>query len=147
MKQEGETPHLPLDVAIPAELGRLAEVRHFVQSAAVQFGAGQAATSELVQAVDEAVTNIVVHGYRGGPGTIEITIERPGDHVVVCLHDHAPPFDPTTVPTPDLNAPWHSRRPGGLGVYLMRQFTDAITYRALSDGRNQLCLCKRVTEA
>ena len=97
---------------------------------------------DLVQAVDEAATNIIVHGYRGQPGTIELTAELVGDDIVVTLEDRAPTFDPLGVPPPDLSVPPLQRRPGGMGVYLMRLAMDRIEHRDRPGGGNILTLTR-----
>jgi len=35
------------------------------------------------------------------------------------------------------------RRPGGLGIYLIRQVMDEVTYRRLPEGGNELLLVRR----
>ena len=77
-----------------------------------------------MQAVDEATTNVILHGYRGGPGWVEVAAERVGDRIVVTVTDEAPSFDPTRVPEPDLSVPPERRRPGGMGIHLIREATD-----------------------
>ena len=79
---------------------------------------------DLVQAVDEAATNIIRYGYRGKTGTIELTAELVGDDIVLTLEDDAPAFDPTAVSSPDLSVPPQHRKPGGMGIHLMRLATD-----------------------
>jgi len=44
---------------------------------------------------------------------------------------------------PDVTARLEERRVGGLGVYLVRQMMDAVSYRRLG-GHNQLSMTKRV---
>ena len=97
---------------------------------------------DLVQAVDEAVTNVIVHGYRGEPGTIDLTAELIGDDIVITLEDRAPTFDPTTVAAPDLSIPPQHRRPGGMGVHLMRLAVDSIRHRPRPGGGNILILTR-----
>lgn len=128
---------------IAAELENLAVIRRFVEKSATALGADPAATSDVVLAADEAATNVMVHGYRGQPGTIEIEVSRMGDALVVCLRDRAAPFDPTTVPPPDLNRPLEERSPGGMGIYLMRHLVDEVTYHATPQEGNLLTLVKR----
>ena len=126
-----------------AELENLAVIRHFAEETAQSLQANQTAIDDMLQAVDEAVTNIIVHGYAGRPGTIEIRVKRAGDSLIVRLRDQAPRFDPTTVPPPDLTLPLEKRRPGGLGVHLVRQFVDQVHYRAAPQGGNELTLVKQ----
>jgi serine/threonine-protein kinase RsbW len=133
---------------ISADLERLADVRAAVRDLARACAAPVTCMDDLVQAVDEAVTNIIVHGYRGGPGTIDITAELIGDDIVITLEDRAPLFDPTTVLAPDLTVPPQRRRPGGMGIHLMRLAMDSVQHLPRSGGGNILTLTRsRVAKA
>lgn len=47
-------------------------------------------------------------------------------------------FDPTASPDVDIHAPIDERRPGGLGLHLIRRMVDSIDYRysdATREGR------------
>ena len=48
---------------------------------------------------------------------------------VVTITDDGQPFNPTTVPDPDLSVPGEKRKAGGLGTMLMRKMCDRIAYR------------------
>lgn len=69
-------------IRIAADLERLAEVRQLVREAAEAAGATTDAVDDLVQAVDEAATNIVVHGYAGRPGWVEVEVAVAGPELV-----------------------------------------------------------------
>src|SRR5262245_65644896 len=90
----------------------LAALRSFVRDAAAEFGAGPLATDDLVQAVDEAACNIVIHGYGNAPGEIEAEAALRGDRIEITLLDRGRAFDPTAVPAPDLSVPPMARTPG-----------------------------------
>lgn len=128
---------------VPSELGRLAEVRAFLRDAADEVGAGEACTADLVQAVDEAATNAIVHGHAGQTGWVKVDVATEGDRFVVTLEDDAPQFDPTSVPSPDLSVHPGQRRPGGMGVLLARLCVDEMTYRPRPGGGNILTLVRR----
>ncbi len=130
----------------PAELSMLVEIRRYVEDTAAGFGAGDSVLLDMVQAVDESAANIIMHGYRGGPGTIDIEIRHEDDLLTVCLRDRAPLFDPTRVPAPDLTLPLDLRPLGGMGVYLTRKLMDEVAYRVTSEGGNELTLRKRVNK-
>ena len=133
---------------IPAELERLADVRAAIRDLARACAAPVTCMDDLVQAVDEAVTNVIVHGYRGEPGTIDLTAELVGDDIVVTIEDRAPSFDPTTFPAPDLTVPPDRRRPGGMGIHLMRIGMDSVRHRPRPGGGNILTLTRsRVAKA
>jgi serine/threonine-protein kinase RsbW len=129
---------------VEAGLECLGDVRRTVRTGAAAAGAGEEATDDLVQAVDEWVTNVILHGYRGGSGPVEVTVERVGEDLVVRVRDEAPVFDPATVPPFDSSVPLERRRLGGMGVHLMRELTDAIEHRAAPGGGNQVTLRRRL---
>src|SRR5512136_378752 len=124
-----------------AELSHLEMIRRFVEENTFSLSADERTAYGLVHAVDECVTNIIEHGYRRQPGTIDIEIDRVDETLTIVLRDHALPFDPTGVPPPDLTRPLEEREPGGLGLYLTRQMVDHWQYRGLPDG-NELTLFK-----
>ena len=128
---------------VAAELNNLETIRRFVEECARDLHVDQDTAFDLAQAVDECTTNIIEHGYQGQPGSIEIEIERDGVMLMIELRDHAPGFDPTRVPPPDLSQPLEEREPGGLGVFLTRHMVDEMRYRALPGGGNELTLIKR----
>ncbi len=129
---------------VNAELTNLGAIRRFVEESALSLSSDERIAYALAHAVDECATNVIVHGYRGQPGTIEIEIVRAEESLKIVLHDHAPPFDPTGVPPPDLTRPLEEREPGGLGLYLARQMVDDWHYRALPDGGNELTMIKQI---
>jgi len=56
--------------------------------------------------------------------------------------DSAPAFDPLSLPDPELDGDIEDRKIGGLGIYLVRQVMDTISYR-YENGKNILTLEKR----
>ena len=109
----------------------------------MDLGADPTSVADMVQAVDESVTNIIKHGYRGRDGVVEVEVGRTGSLLVVRLRDNAPPFDPTRVPSPDLDVPLERRPLGGMGVYLTRELTDQVHHGSAPGWHNELTLMKR----
>lgn len=130
-----------------AEVTKLASVRQYVAAQATALGAPAQAVDDLVLAVDEWLTNVIVHGYAGRGGQVEIEVRPAPEAVCVCVRDMAPPFDPTQLPDPDINLPLEQRPIGGLGAYLMRQLVDAISHQVTPQGGNELTLTKRFTRS
>ncbi len=127
---------------LEAELKNLGTIRDFVEEAAVHLQANPTAIPNVVLAVDEMATNIIEHGYRGQPGTIEVEVYAQNEALIVQLRDRAPLFDPTQVPPPDLSLPIDDRPAGGLGIYLARKVMDDIQHRVTADNGNELTLIK-----
>ncbi len=128
---------------VPAELRNLRIIRRFLEEKATALGANPEALYDVILAVDEAATNIMVHGYCGQPGPIEIQVGREGDSLLVRLRDRATPFDPHDVPPPDLSLPLEERPIGGMGVYMMKQLVDHVIHFVPPQGGNELTLIKK----
>jgi len=131
--------HYPL-----VKLDDLVTIRLLIEETTIDFGADADAVGELVLAVNEAVTNIIVHGYKERPGSVRIELERRDEDIVIRLTDQAPPFDPTKMPAVDISIPLDQREYGGMGVHMMREFTDELHYRAAPTGENELTFVKRM---
>jgi serine/threonine-protein kinase RsbW len=140
---EPPRPELEFSLTVSARVANLAVIRSFVEDKAANLGADRKTMEDVLQAVEEAAANIIFHGYHSQPGDIEIEMGREQGALVVRLRDQAPPFDPTRVPPPDLSSPLEARRFGGLGVHLIRQFTDQMTWRTTLEGGNELTLRKK----
>ena len=134
----------PVTLETPAGIASLAVIREFVADACQRLAAPSDAVIDLVQAVDEAATNVTLHGYKGFPGPVEITVARNGNWLTVTIRDEAPPFDPTCVGPLNLPKLLKERSIGGFGIHLMRCFTDAMIYHRLPGGGNELILVKHL---
>ncbi len=92
-------------------------------------------------ALDEAVTNIIEHGYRGKIGEITLRCMGSPGSITIIVEDTAPKFDPLSVPPPLLGDDIEERQIGGLGVMLIRGVMDACRYE-YRDGKNILVMEK-----
>jgi anti-anti-sigma factor len=119
----------------PGKLDLLAEMSDYVMQAARQLGMDDRDLFAIQMAVDEAATNIIVHGYeeRNLEGPVRILCWNQGSDFVVQLRDLSPPFDPGEVPEPDLHASLENRKEGGLGIYLMRKLMKQVTFTREGD--------------
>jgi serine/threonine-protein kinase RsbW len=88
--------------------------------------------------LEEALSNVIRHGYNGQPDR-PITIEflSGPDEVVFTVEDRAPAFDPLAVsaveetPAPASIAEIPL---GGRGIRLIRKFAGSLAYQRLADG-------------
>ena len=137
---------IPLRLRIESDTDRLADVRVFVREAVTSFGGSKSIADDLVQAVDEATCNVMLHGYGHAPGAIEIEAALRDGNIEIRLLDRAPAFDPTAGPPLDTKRPPVSRRPGGMGVgvHLLRTMTDEVRHHVRPDGGNELTLVRSI---
>jgi anti-anti-sigma factor len=111
----------------PENLSRVAE---FISQVAQELNLSDKEAFAISMAVDEACTNIMEYAYAGNPeGQIHITCEQAGDDCCVAIRDQGEPFDPASVPEPNLEAPLEEREAGGLGIFFMRQLMDEVQFQ------------------
>jgi serine/threonine-protein kinase RsbW len=137
-----------LVLVVAASLDNLDRIRSFIAETASELGADSSSISDLQLAVDEAVTNIVMHGYRNSTGEVEVELTCEADTIVVRIRDNAPVFVLSDTAAPDLNtSPLEKDTPGGYGVFLIQHMVDMAENKILDDGRNELILHKHKVSA
>ena len=143
------TPGAPRSLTVQADPGRLAELRAFVRESVADFGGSTRAAEDLVQAVDEATCNVMLHGYDGATGEIEVEAALRDGRIEIRILDRAPVFDPTALPDPGGSAAATTRRrPGtaGVGLKLARTMTDAVRHHVRPGGGNELTLVRSIED-
>jgi serine/threonine-protein kinase RsbW len=131
-------------LSFSGRLENLAKVRDFVVDAAKSAGFGDLDIYAVELAVDEACANIIEHAYGGeGIGEIQCTCQVNKDNLTIILRDFGKPFDPESVPEPNLNAPIEDLQPGGAGLFLMRKMMDEVEFKFDPIKGNVLKLVKR----
>jgi len=128
---------------LTAGLKEIATICDFVTETAAALGSEPDAAGEIIVALHEALSNAIIHGYQRQPGIIEIEVRRQGNDLAVYLRDEAPPFNPLTVPPPDTTLPLDQRAYGGMGIHMMRNFTDELHYQTTDSDQNELILVKK----
>ncbi len=125
-------------LTVPGNLDSLDDVGRYVLEAAAAAGLDKKAAYRLRLAVDEIVTNIIVHGYEeaGRSGDVYLQIDLDGQALTLTVTDMAVPFDPRSLPAPNnLDDPLEMRKIGGLGVYLAINGVDRFDYH-YTDAQN-----------
>jgi anti-sigma regulatory factor (Ser/Thr protein kinase) len=129
---------------VDARLENLSLIADFISRSMSQLGI-EAGVFEVQTAVDEACTNIMKYAYSEAGGEITITCEIQGNDLVVTIRDRGKPFDPASVPQPDLEADLGRRKIGGLGIYLMRKLMDDVSYSFDAVKGNTLVMRKSIS--
>ena len=99
-------------------------------------------------ALEEAVSNVMLYAYpdrTDGEVFVEY-LEIPdgeGKQLIFTISDSGIPFDPTAKADADITLSAEERAIGGLGIHLVRQLMDQITYERI-DEKNILTLIKKL---
>ena len=130
------------EIRIANNMSEIARLAALVESFAADHNFSNEVVVALNVSLDEILNNIISYAYEdAGPHDIVVHLEIRCGNVEVTVMDDGKPFDPLTVPTPDLVS--RPRADGGVGLHFVRNLTDELTY-ARRDGINQLRLTKRL---
>jgi len=136
-------PSCDVEIRILSQPRYLCVVRAAVGAAVERYGFGEDVVGHVMLAVDEAVSNVIRHGYDGAddqPIWVRLSPRdedgRPGFTIVV--EDRARQIDPAEIQGRDLG----DVRPGGLGVHIIQRVMDRVSYHARTGGGMRLVMSK-----
>lgn len=126
------------------EISEISALEGFMDSVASLAGLDKVLTNSLNLALEEAVTNVILYAYpEGTEGLVDIETVIREDQVCFVVMDSGKAFDPTVAPEADVTLSAEDRPIGGLGIFLVRQIMDSVSYERL-DGRNVLTMKKNL---
>lgn len=123
----------------------MAQLEPFIEEVSENFGIAPETVFQLNLALDEALANSVNYAYANGEeGEIILEASKENQDVVFRLIDEGVPFDPTQEgEAPDVSSAAEARPVGGLGIFLIKQMMDEVSYER-KDGQNILKMIKRI---
>lgn len=130
-------------LTVTSDMANLGAIIDFVAQAVQKAYLDEQDIFEVQMAVDEACTNIIEHAYGDAPGDIYLGCQVAPGECVITIRDRGRPFDPESVPPPDLTGDLKNRRVGGLGLYFMRKLMDEVRFSFNPDKGNQVVMIKR----
>jgi serine/threonine-protein kinase RsbW len=118
-------------IEVPNERARLPALLDAIERALSDQGIEPAVRLDLRLIAEEVVSNAMDYG--GSPPSepqhqIVVDIRRVGEQLHVEFRDSGQPFDPLGLPPPDLESDVLDRPVGGLGVHLVRQIAESVSY-------------------
>ena len=95
-------------------------------------------------ALDELLANAVSHGRTGrDPCSVTVEVKLDQERVTVIVTDDGMPFDPFAQNAPDTTLSVEYRPIGGLGLHLVGQLMDQVSYER-REGQNVVVLVKHL---
>jgi anti-sigma regulatory factor (Ser/Thr protein kinase) len=135
-------PHERLELVIGNRPEELARVAARLDDLAARRGLPVDAVADMHVALEEILANVLSHAYDDEAAhEIRVSFGVYADALEAAVEDDGRPFDPLTIPPPDLSSPLAEREVGGLGIHLVRKLMSEVTYRRIGD-RNRLVLTK-----
>ena len=101
----------------------------------------------MLVSAEEIFSNIIHHSRINIGDEIEIHIDYDCSNRVMTLNFkyEGIEFNPSEADIPDVNMSFDKRSPGGLGLLIVKRFTDSITYKR-SCGKNILEISKKAVD-
>jgi anti-sigma regulatory factor (Ser/Thr protein kinase) len=127
---------------VEACVDNLDKVVDFVNEDLEQHNCPLNLQSEIDIAVEEIFVNIANYAYKPENGNVAICISTK-EEFVISFEDTGKPYNPLERADPDFNIPVEERKPGGLGVFIVKQLIDKVTY-ARVDNKNVLTMAKEI---
>ena len=136
------------EICVTSNMANLTKIARFASERARLAGMGEDQVFDVQMAVDEACANAMEHAYKGRQdGEIHVCCYVEKDEFVVRVTDYGKPFDPSSIPPPDLSAPLEERDVGGLGLFFMRALMDGVEFRSGPVRGNEVIMRKRRTRS
>lgn len=133
------------DITVAADIGSLDKVTGFINNMLVRYGCPDKTMKQIAIIVDELFGNIAYYAYPQGTGDVTVSIEITREQTraaVITFTDCGIPYNPLERESPDITLSAQERKIGGLGIYIVKQSVDDISYEYV-DGMNVLSI-KRV---
>jgi sigma-B regulation protein RsbU (phosphoserine phosphatase) len=117
-----------------------AEVNAWFDEFAQANGLDNKLSRKINLAMDDLLSNIINYAYPEAEiGQTETRLELKDGVLRITVIDDGKPFDPLSAEQPDVNASLEEREIGGLGIFLVRELMDEVSYQREGD-RNVLRL-------
>jgi serine/threonine-protein kinase RsbW len=119
---------LRLDVTIAAEREAMVGLIDRVMETVNEMGCAKDRDFEIRLALDEAISNAIVHGCKNDPRkSVQCCVacdEKRG--MLIVVRDPGPGFDPASIPSPVVGENVYATH--GRGIYLVNQLMDEVRF-------------------
>lgn len=123
---------LALNLTLDSHPKNIAEVEPYVTQVVQKYEINQELYGNMLITLTEAVSNAIIHGNSAKAAKkVFVSTNCSNQKISFTVQDEGSGFNPDTLPDP--TAPENILTPGGRGVFLMRQLSDAVTFS--DDGR------------
>ena len=129
---------------LPNDIATIPQLKDFVDTVTKEAGMEEMETMTLNLAIEEAVVNVMNYAYpKDTKGTVDIETTLDDGCITFVISDSGMAFDPTAKEDPDTTLKAEERPIGGLGIFLVKQLTDAVSYERRND-KNILTVKKKI---
>jgi len=129
-----ETLPMILKMTIKNHLSEIGQVKKRFNTFSEQYGISTPIRRKMNMVFDEMLSNIISYAYHDeDEHDIEIRVELSENRLTVSIVDDGIPFNPIGVEIPDTELSLEERKVGGLGIHLVRNLMDKVSYQRRID--------------
>ena len=121
----------------------LNELRLNLERIALSWNFSKKQLFETNLIIEEICANYIEHLESNAISYIGVRLCLEKSKLLITITDKGPKFDPTKMADPDVHLPIDERKAGGLGLYLVRHYTDSISYARINN-TNKLVIEKKL---
>ena len=119
----------PLRLQIENNISELNRLNALLEQLAKEWKIPKEISFQINLALEEMVTNVINYGYEDKSShTITLSFILHGNVIIIQIEDDGRAFNPLTAPEPDTTEPAEKRKIGGLGIHLVKELMDTVTY-------------------
>ena len=132
-------------MTVPAATDQLEAVQAFVAEQLSILDCPPEAMIQLQIAVEELFVNIAHYAYHpeNGVAVVGCDLDKDNPSITIQFRDWGTPFNPLAKQDADITLSADERDIGGLGIYMVKEYIDEVTY-AYEDGQNVLTTKKKL---
>jgi len=116
---------------------QIEDLKNFIESISEEMKFPHSLVNQLNVALEEAVSNIMLYAYKDvndeEKKKITLKAEVVKNQLIFTIKDSGRPFDPTLEKDPDISLSAEEREIGGLGIFIIKQVMNEVTYSRVED--------------
>ncbi len=117
-----------INISIPSLSENIRIIESFIDNAKEKFSLNDDIYGNIMVAVTESVNNAIRHGNNNNKSkNVSLSLQLQADQIKFIIRDEGNGFDYHNLPDP--TAPENLDKPGGRGIFLMKNLSDEVNFK------------------
>ena len=131
----------PIHLSVMSHPKNLKHIRNLMADITLKTCLSKKDSGSIILAVDEACSNIIRHSYENDYNRkIDLTVKLNTNSLTISIVDDGIKFDINSIKPRDTSL----LKPGGLGIYIIKQIMDTVEYSRTTEGFNKIKMIKKL---
>ncbi|MCR4881649.1 MAG: SpoIIE family protein phosphatase [bacterium] len=115
----------------------------WLHSACKEWDIDDELANKLDMCAEEIFANVAFYAYSDGNGIFEAVLNKSENNIIFEFTDEGKEYNPLKKPDPDITLPPEDRPLGGLGIYMVKEMADKVSYKR-ENNKNILTLIFKI---